>query len=130
MKKIILVVENELKNLKLVKDLLHFFKYDTIEAYNGKEAIEIVNKKFESIDLILMDIQMPIMDGLTATRILKKNKNTKDIPIIALTAFAMKEDEEKAIKAGCDGYITKPINILEFKKIISLYLERKETFGG
>ncbi len=123
MKKTILIVEDEPKNLKLVKDLLQVYNYETLAVHNGKEAVEIVMKNYEKIDLILMDIQMPVMDGLTATKILKEIEYTKHIPIIALTAFAMKEDETTAMEAGCNGYITKPIDILDFKNKIRSYLE-------
>lgn len=127
MRKNILIVENEPRNLKLVKDLLQLFEYDTMIAHDGKEAVEIAKNNYEKIDLILMDLQMPIMDGLTATKILKEDENTKNIKIIAVTAFAMAEDEERAMEAGCDGYITKPINITNFRETISLYLESDES---
>lgn len=123
MEKTILVVEDDPRNLKLFTDLLKVFKYNTIVARNGKEAIEIAQNNFNEIDLILMDLQMPVLDGLTAAKILKKDENTKHIKIIALTAFAMKDDEKRVKDSGCDGYITKPINITSFRKYISLYLE-------
>lgn len=125
MKKTILIVEDEPKNLKLVKDLMVIFEYNTMEARTGAEAIKILENNYKTIDLVLMDIQMPVMDGLTAVQILKENEQIKDIPIIALTALAMKDDKEKFINAGFDDYIKKPIDIREFKKVVSDYLERR-----
>ncbi|MCT4509997.1 MAG: response regulator [Tepidibacter sp.] len=125
MKKTILIVEDEPKNLKLVKDLMVIFEYNTMEARTGAEAIKILENNYKTIDLVLMDIQMPVMDGLTAVQILKENEQIKHIPIIALTALAMKDDKEKFINAGFDDYIKKPIDIREFKKVVSDYLERR-----
>ena len=116
MGKVILIVEDEAKNLKLLRDLLQISGYEILEAGNGKEGIEKANA--HKPDLILMDIQMPVMDGLEATRILKTDAETKDIHIIALTSYAMKGDEDKIREAGCDGYIAKPIDTREFQKKI------------
>ena len=112
MEKRILIVEDDLKNLKLVRDLLQVFGYVTLEATNGKQGVEVA--KEQKPDLILMDIQMPVMDGLQATRLLKSDEETKKIPIIALTAYAMKGDEEKMLQAGCNDYMPKPIDTKSF----------------
>ena len=112
MEKRILIVEDDSKNLKLVRDLLQVSGYVTLEATNGKLGVEVA--KEQKPDLILMDIQMPVMDGLQAARLLKADEETKKIPIIALTAYAMKGDEEKMLQAGCDGYIPKPIDTKSF----------------
>ncbi|MFH1293183.1 MAG: response regulator [Pseudomonadota bacterium] len=117
MNRCILIVEDDLKNLKLVRDLLQVSGYVTIEATNGKQGVEMARTK--KPDLILMDIQMPVMDGLEAIKILKGDDATKGIPIVALTAYAMKGDEEKMIEVGCDGYIPKPIDIKGFLKIVA-----------
>lgn len=117
MGKIILILENDPKNLKLVTDILQVSGYATLQATDGKQGVELARK--EKPDLILMDIQIPVMDGLEATKLLKNDGATRDIPIIALTAYAMKGDEEKMRAAGCDGYITKPIDIKGFLKKIS-----------
>ncbi len=109
MTKKILIVDDDEKNRKLVRDILGVNGYVTLEAVNGKEAIELTVKQIP--DLILMDIQMPVMDGLSAIRILKTNKDTKHVPIIALTAFAMEEDKKEVLFAGADDWLTKPINI-------------------
>ncbi len=120
MKKIVLIVEDDLKSLKLFRDLLQATGYATLEATNGKKAVELAREK--KPDLILMDIQMPVMDGFEATKILKADAETRNIPIIALTSYAMKEDEEKIREAGCDGYITKPIDTRGFLKKVAEYL--------
>lgn len=117
MGKIILILENDPKNLKLVTDILQVSGYATLQATDGKQGVELARK--EKPDLILMDIQIPVMDGLEATKLLKNDGATRDIPVIALTAYAMKGDEEKMRAAGCDGYITKPIDIKGFLKKIS-----------
>jgi CheY-like chemotaxis protein len=109
---IILVVDDNPTNLKLVADVLGFEGYCIHTAINAKQAQEVVRQS--QPDLILMDIGLPDMDGLALTRILKTNKETSQITIVALTAFAMKGDQEKAIAAGCDGYIIKPIDTRAF----------------
>ncbi len=117
MEKVILIVEDDPKNLKLFRDLLQVSGYTTLEATDGKQGVELARE--ERPDLILMDIQMPVMDGLEATKLLKNNDVTKDIPIVALTAYAMQGDEEKMREAGFDGYISKPIDVKGFLKKIS-----------
>ena len=120
MEKIVLIVEDDLKSLKLFRDLLEASGYASLEATNGKKAVELAREK--KPDLILMDIQMPVMDGFEATKILKAGAETRNIRIIALTSYAMKEDDEKVREAGCDGYITKPIDTKEFLKKVAEYL--------
>ena len=104
----ILVVDDNPTNLKLVSDLLEFEGYEITRAEDAEQGQALLNNRLP--DLILMDIALPGMDGLSLTRLLKADKRTRRIPIIALTAFAMKGDEEKALSAGCDAYLTKPIN--------------------
>jgi len=122
MGKVILVVEDDPKNLKLIRDLVEIEGYTTLEATDGKQGVKIAKEK--KPDLILMDIQLPVMGGLEATRILKADEATKDIPIVALTAYAMKGDEERICEAGCDAYISKPLDTREFLKKITEYLSR------
>ena len=117
MAKVILIVEDEPNNLKLVRDLLQKFGYTTIEATNGKQGVE--SAKSNKPDLILMDVMMPVMDGLEATRILKADAITKNIPVLALTAHAMKGDKERILEAGCDGYLAKPFDIQELLKEVA-----------
>ncbi len=120
MTKLILIVEDEPKNLTLLRDLLQVSGYSTIEATDGKQGVELAKTK--KPDLILMDVQMPEMDGLEATRILKADATTSNIPVLALTSYAMKGDKERILEAGCDGYLAKPIDIKELLKIVAEYL--------
>ena len=119
MTKVILIVEDEPKNLKLASDLLQASGYTTIEATDGKQGVELAKAK--NPDLILMDIQMPVMDGLEATRILKRDTTTKDIPVLALTSYAMKGDEERILEAGCNGYLAKPFDIQKLLEEVAKY---------
>ena len=120
MAKTILIVEDDPKSMTLTRDLLKISGYETIQAFDGQQGVEMA--KSAHPDLILMDIMMPKMDGLEATRIIKADEKTKHIPIIALTSYAMKGDREKTIEAGCDGYIAKPIDIKEVLKAIEHFL--------
>ena len=104
----ILVVDDNPTNLKLVSDVLEFEGYDILKAVDAEEAQVILAETLP--DLILMDIALPGMDGLTLTRKLKADERTRHIRVVALTAFAMKGDDQKALDAGCDGYITKPVD--------------------
>jgi CheY-like chemotaxis protein len=117
----ILIVEDNPTNLKLLKVLLHRHGYQVESAVNAEEAVKVL-KHFHP-RLILMDLQLPGMDGLDLTKILKQNPETHDIKILALTAYAMKGDEEKAMNAGCDGYITKPFDTRDLPIKIASYLE-------
>jgi len=125
MGKTILIVEDEPRNLKLLRDLLQRFGYEILEALDGEQGVKLAGEKMP--DLILMDIMMPKMDGLEATRIIKADTKTKHIPVIALTSYAMKGDREKTVEAGCDGYIAKPIDIKEVLKAIEHYLTVKQV---
>jgi len=104
----ILVVDDNRTNLKLVSELLAHEGHEVISAIDAEQAQILAHTILP--DLILMDIALPGMDGLTLTRHLKADSRTRHIPVVALTAFAMKGDEQKALDAGCDGYITKPID--------------------
>ena len=104
----ILLVEDNAHNRRIFAGILSHHGYAVIEASNGKEAIKLARS--ETPDLILMDLSLPVMDGWTATRELKKLSNLKDVQIIALTAHAMSGDRERALEAGCDGYLSKPIS--------------------
>ena len=121
MGKVILIVEDNEMNMTLTRDLLQMSGYSTLEAGDGKKAIEIAQKK--KPDLILMDIQMPVMDGLEATRKLKNDKATGNIPIVALTASVMERDIDNINKAGCDSHIAKPIKAKEFIKKIAEFMD-------
>lgn len=119
MDKLVWIADDDLKNTILIRDLLQAFGYSVIEAADGARAVELARTKRPR--LILMDIHMPVMDGLQATRILKNDAETKAIPVLALTASATKGDRERALQAGCDGFITKPIDVKTFLKTISQY---------
>jgi CheY-like chemotaxis protein len=116
----ILVVDDNATNLKLVSDVLEFEGYRILEARDAETAQEII--RHTPPDLILMDIALPGMDGLTLTRQLKADPETRRIIVVALTAFAMRGDEEKAREAGCDGYITKPIDTRSLPGAVAGYL--------
>ena len=124
---LVLIVEDNEKNLKLVRDLLQFKGYRTLEAGTAAEGIALAVAHLP--DLILMDIQLPDMDGVTALGRLKAEPSTASIAVIALTAFAMKEDRERFLGAGFDGYLVKPINIKEFPEQVRQYCERARQEG-
>ena len=109
---LILIVEDNEKNLKLVRDLLQFKGYRTLEAETAEDGIRLAQAK--QPDLILMDIQLPGTDGITALHQLRAEPRTASIPVIALTAFAMKDDRQRFLDAGFDGYLDKPINVKTF----------------
>ena len=116
----ILVVEDQEDNRRILRDLLTSAGYEIIQAENGEEALAAAAR--ERPDLILMDIQLPGMDGLQATALLKADAVTRDIPVIALTALAMKGDEARIRAAGCDGYIGKPLAYRDFLATIAAHL--------
>jgi two-component system, cell cycle response regulator DivK len=124
---LILIVEDNEKNLKLVRDVLQFKGYRTLEARTAEEGIALANA--HQPHLILMDIQLPDMDGVTARRRLIAEPATATIPVIALTAFAMKDDRERFLGAGFDGYLVKPINIKEFPEQVRQFCERTHEGG-
>ena len=117
----ILVVEDNQDNREMVVKVLKFNGYEVVEAVDGEEAIE--KARAEDPDLILLDIFLPKMDGYEVTRRLKGDTRLKNIPIIALTAHAMKGSMEEALAAGCDGYIPKPIDVRELPKQIQHFLK-------
>ncbi|MDY6974105.1 MAG: response regulator [Thermodesulfobacteriota bacterium] len=118
--KTILVIEDDAMNMKLVRALLTIGGYHILEAVDAEAGIRLAEENRP--DLILVDIQLPGMDGLTATRIIRKTTALQDIAVVALSSYAMQGDEKKAEEAGCAGYITKPINTREFIETITHYL--------
>jgi two-component system cell cycle response regulator DivK len=122
----VLIVDDNPKNVKLFRDVLQANGYSTIEAVDGKQGIESAIAHAPA--LILMDIMLPVLNGFEAVRILKSDAKTKAIPVIALTSYAMTGDKEKAFKAGFNGYITKPINVREFLREISKFINKNTTF--
>jgi two-component system, cell cycle response regulator DivK len=108
MSKLILVVEDQEDNRQILRDLLSNAGYDMMEAEDGQQALEAVTR--QRPDLILMDIQLPVMDGYEATRRIKADPALKAIPIIVVTSYALSGDEDKARAAGCDDYVAKPFS--------------------
>ncbi len=119
-KKILIVEDNEL-NMKLFHDLLEVHGYETIQTKDGREALGLAREHHP--DLILMDIQLPEVSGLEVTKWIKEDEELKSIPVIAVTAFAMKGDEEKIRNGGCEAYIAKPISVSTFLKTIEKVLD-------
>jgi two-component system cell cycle response regulator DivK len=119
----ILVVDDNRDNLDLVLKILKSRGYQTVEAIDGEEALAIAQR--ERPALILMDLSIPKMDGFEVTRRLKCLEDFREIPIVALTAHAMKGDREKTVGAGFDGYIAKPIDVRQFPDLITKYLSRQ-----
>ncbi len=120
----ILIVEDNPKNLKLIRDLLQFKGYQTIEADSAEAGIELAREQHPT--LILMDIQLPGIDGREAMKVLKADASTQQIPIIALTASAMKGDRERLLAEGFDGYIPKPIDIKAFPEQLESSLSERQ----
>ena len=121
MSKTILIVEDNDLNMKLLNDLLQAHGYSTLQTMDGHDVIKIARE--HNPDLILMDIQLPEISGLEVTKMLKADDDLKSIPVIAVTAFAMKGDEEKIREGGCEGYIAKPISVPTFLDTISKFLD-------
>lgn len=119
----ILIVEDNPLNMELARDLLETRGYLVREATTAQEGIDAIHS--HKPDLVLMDVQLPGMDGLTATRLLRQDNTLTDLIIVALTAHAMKGDEEKVLQAGCNGYISKPIDTRQFTTQIAGYLQNK-----
>jgi len=118
----ILVVEDNDMNMQLVEFLLEEGGYDIVKAASGEEALAITRDGQQAPDLILMDIHLPGMDGLSVVREMKSDSRTSRIPILALTAHAMRGDKDRFLEAGCDGYISKPIDVKTFISSIEQYL--------
>ncbi len=118
-KKVLIVEDNDL-NMKLFHDLLEAQGYNTLQTKDGMEALKLARE--HTPDLILMDIQLPEVSGLEVTKWLKEDDALKAIPVIAVTAFAMKGDEEKIRQGGCEAYISKPISVPQFLKTVQSYL--------
>jgi two-component system, cell cycle response regulator DivK len=121
MKKTVLIVEDNELNMKLFNDLLEAHGYATLKTGHGIEAMELA--RAHKPDLILMDIQLPEVSGLEVTRWLKADEELKSIPVIAITAFAMKGDEERIREGGCEAYLSKPISVAKFIETVKTYLE-------
>jgi two-component system, cell cycle response regulator DivK len=121
----ILIAEDNESNRLLIRDLLHHYGYEVYEAENGRKAVEMSREI--APDLILMDIQMPVMDGLTAMKHLKNDAATAGLMIIALTSFAMKHDREKMLAAGFDGYLAKPLDTRALPEAVQKFIKKRQT---
>jgi two-component system, cell cycle response regulator DivK len=120
MQKSILIVEDNELNMKLFADLLEAHGYRTLQTRSGFEALELARS--HKPDLILMDIQLPEVSGIEVTRWIKDDETLRHIPVVAITAFAMKGDEEKIRQGGCEAYLSKPISIVKFLETVRSYL--------
>lgn len=120
MAKTILIVEDNALNMRLFNDLLISQGYKTVQTRNGLDVMDLSRQHHP--DLILMDIQLPEISGLELARLIKADDDLKSIPIIAITAFAMKGDEDKILQSGCEGYIAKPILVANFLKTVAGFL--------
>jgi two-component system cell cycle response regulator DivK len=118
---LILIVEDNEKNLKLARDVLQFRGFRTIEASTAEEGIELAIE--HKPDLVLMDYQLPGMNGVDALARLRENSSMAETPVVALTASAMREDRERFLAAGFDGYLTKPIDVREFGNQVRGFLK-------
>lgn len=119
----ILVADDHEMNRKLIRDILAFHGYEVIEAKNGEECVEKAKGHLPAF--IFLDIQMPVMDGYTALKILKDTPETKNIKVIALTSFAMTGDREKIMQAGFDDYVSKPIDTRQLPHLVKKWLGEK-----
>ncbi|MBI1736843.1 MAG: response regulator [Candidatus Rokubacteria bacterium] len=120
---LVLIVEDNEKNRKLVRDALQFKGYRTIETDTGEEGVRLAREHRPA--LVLMDIQLPGIDGITALRQLRADETTRDIPVIAVTASVMAQDRQKIVDAGFDGFHGKPISVREFLATVQQVIERR-----
>lgn len=123
----ILVVEDNPLNLKLVRDVLQIAGYDVVEARSGEEGLRAAQQA--PTDLVLMDLQLPGIDGTETMRRMRQDLLRKDVPVVAVTAFAMAEDRERVALAGFDGHVEKPISVRALPDLIEGYLARRRTDG-
>lgn len=121
----ILVVEDNELNLKLVRDVLRFAGYEVMEARTGEQGVALAAGCCP--DLVLMDLQLPGIDGAEALRQLRANQRTQDVPVVAVTAFAMREDRERALRCGFDGYVEKPFSARELPAQVGSFLQAGST---
>jgi two-component system, cell cycle response regulator DivK len=122
---LVLVVEDNAQNMMMMRDLLEVQGYEVLQALDGKQGWELAREHLP--DLILMDIQLPDVSGLEVTKWLKSDDTLKTIPVVAVTAFAMKGDAEMMLEVGCDGYISKPISVAGLLQAIESFLDREPS---
>ena len=115
----VLIVEDNEKNMKLVRDVLQFKGYETIEAVTGTEGVRLAKER--KPDVILMDIQLPDIDGITALGQIRAHPDTQRIPVIAVSASVMPDDQQRIVASGFDAYVTKPINVKDFLGVVEKF---------
>ncbi|MFN3491344.1 MAG: response regulator [Anaerolineales bacterium] len=118
----VLIVEDNMDTYELVRFILEKNGYEVFLAVNGRDGVNAATK--QKPDLIVMDLSMPEMDGWTATRLIKENKHTSSIPLIALTAHVLPGDRQRAVDSGCDEFITKPMDLLELVETVDHWLQK------
>lgn len=121
MSKTALIVEDNALNMKLMRDLLEASGIKTVQTNDGGSALELA--RAHKPDIVLMDIQLPDVSGLDVTRDLKADPELKDIPVVAVTALALRGDEERVMEAGCDAYVSKPISVAKFLDVVKSFLD-------
>ena len=122
----VLVVEDNERNLKLVRDVLQYAGYQVVEATTGEQGVELAKSLLP--DLVLMDLQLPGIDGIEALRRVRESDGMAHVPVVAVTAFAMREDRDRATHAGFDGYLEKPLSVRELPDQVQRFLTaRKQT---
>ena len=124
---LVLIIEDNPRNLKLARDILSHTGYETLEAENAEDGLALA--RASDPDVVLMDVQLPGMDGVQALGLLRSDPETRDIPVIALTASAMKDDRERFLAAGFDRYVAKPLDIREFLRQVAAALARAGADG-
>jgi two-component system cell cycle response regulator DivK len=117
---VILIVEDNEKNMKLVRDVLQFKGYQTIEAVNGTDGVRLARER--KPDLVLMDIQLPDIDGITALGQIRADPETKAIPVVAVSASVMPDDQQRIAASGFDAFVTKPINVKQFVETVERFV--------
>jgi CheY-like chemotaxis protein len=122
---VILIIEDNARNLKLARDILNYVGYQTLEAGNAEDGLALAQA--QKPDLVLMDVQLPGIDGVEALGRLRTNPLTADIPVVALTAFAMKDDRDRLLAVGFDAYLEKPLNVREFPSQVAAVLGRADV---
>ncbi len=121
MKKLVLIADDDVRNRKLISDVLQAAGYDTLTATDGEHAIAMARSSNPA--LILMDVQMPFMDGFSAVKVLKADPATRPIPVVAITALVMDGDHDDIREAGFDGYLGKPMGIKELRSIVAVHID-------